>query len=36
MEGLPREDDDSDFDEAEVGGAVEMNGHDNNDVGDMG
>ena len=30
------EDDDSDLDEAEVGGAVEMNGHGGNDVSDMG
>ena len=28
-------DDDSDLDEAEVGGVAEMNGHDDNDVGDM-
>ena len=32
----PGEDGDSDLDEAEVSGDVEMNGHDDNDVGDMG
>ena len=33
--GSAGEDDDSDLDEVEVGGAIEMNGHDGNDVGDM-
>ena len=33
--GRAGEDDDSDLDEAEVGGAVEMNRHDDNDDGDM-
>ena len=34
--GRAGEDDDSDLDEAEVGGAVDMNGHNDNDVRVMG
>ena len=34
--GRAGEDGNSDIDEAEVGGAVQMNGRDDNDVGDIG
>ena len=34
--GMAGEDDASDLDDVEIGCAVEMNGHDANDVGDMG